>query len=140
LESIPNLIKRKYALSGIIRNSEENKIEIYTKNIIDLIESARIPEDPLEAIDKIIADIRKSALLVADLTEHRQGVYFEAGFALGLGVPVIWTCRDDHKDKIHFDTRQYNCIFWRTPEELKERLINRIEATIPFPKTRVNPL
>ncbi|MBU4404413.1 MAG: nucleoside 2-deoxyribosyltransferase [Candidatus Aminicenantes bacterium] len=90
--------------------------------------------------DKIIADIRKSALLVADLTEHRQGVYFEAGFSLGLGIPVIWTCRDDHKDKIHFDTRQYNCIFWKTPEELKERLINRIEATIPFPETRVNPL
>ncbi len=84
--------------------------------------------------DKIIADISKSALLIADLTGQRQGVYFEAGFAVGIGIPVIWTCRDDHKKKIHFDTRQYNCIFWKNPEELKEKLINRIEATILIKK------
>jgi len=32
--------------------------------------------------------------------------------------------------KLHFDTRQYNHISWETPEELKEKLIARIEATI----------
>jgi hypothetical protein len=42
--------------------------------------------------DKIIADIRRSQFLVADFTGHRQGVYFEAGFALGLGKTVIWSC------------------------------------------------
>lgn len=82
--------------------------------------------------DKIIAEIRKSGLLVADLTENNQGVYFEAGLAMGLGIPVIWTCRKDNFESIHFDTRQYNYIVWENPDELKEKLINRIEATNPI--------
>lgn len=81
--------------------------------------------------DHIIAEIRKSGLLIADFTGNRNGVYFEAGFAMGLGIPVIWTCRKDHIEKVHFDTRQYNHIVWETPEELKEKLTYRIEATIP---------
>ena len=81
--------------------------------------------------DRIIAEIRNSGLLVADFTNHRQGVYFEAGFALGLGIPVIWTCREDELDKAHFDTRQYNHIDWKDPDDLWLRLYNRIRATAP---------
>jgi nucleoside 2-deoxyribosyltransferase len=80
--------------------------------------------------DQIIAEVRRSRFLIADVTGHRQGVYFEAGFAMGLGLPVIWTCRKDHIDECHFDTRQYNHITWETPEELREKLKNRILATI----------
>lgn len=78
--------------------------------------------------DEIIARIRASALVIADFTEHSPGVYFEAGFALGLNLPVIWTCHKDHMDDLHFDIRQYNCIDWETPEELAARLQPRIEA------------
>ena len=60
--------------------------------------------------DHIVAEIRRSVLLVADFTGHRGGVYFEAGSAMGLGIPVIWTCRSDELEKAHFDTRQYNHI------------------------------
>jgi len=81
--------------------------------------------------DRIIAEIRKSGLLVADFTGQRGGVYFEAGFALGLGIPVIWTCRDTDVEKLHFDTRQYNHIVWTSSSDLREKLINRIEATLP---------
>jgi len=80
--------------------------------------------------DRIIAEIRESRFLVADVTGQRQGVYFEAGYAKGLGLPVIWTCREDEKEKCHFDTRQYNHIFWKTPEELRDKLRDRILATI----------
>jgi len=80
--------------------------------------------------DLIISEIRKSHFMVADFTGHRGGVYFEAGFALGLGIDVIWTCREDDKDDLHFDTRQYNHIFWKDEKDLFERLKARIEATI----------
>jgi len=80
--------------------------------------------------DRIIAEIRRSRFLVADVTEHRQPVYFEAGFAMGLGLPVIFTCRSDHIGACNFDTRQYNHIVWESPEDLKEKLKNRIDATI----------
>lgn len=84
--------------------------------------------------DHIVAEIRRSRFLIADVTGHRQGVYFEAGLAMGLGLPVIWTCRKDQIDECHFDTRQYNHITWETPEELREKLRDRILATIGSPR------
>lgn len=80
--------------------------------------------------DEIIAQIRRSMFLVADMTGHRGGVYYEAGFAYGLGLPVILTCRKDALDDLHFDIRQYNCIVWETPEQLRDALTNRIKAAI----------
>lgn len=84
--------------------------------------------------DEIIAEIRRSKFLVADFTQDengaRGGVYYEAGFARGLGIPVFYTCYDGSKDNLHFDTRQFNHILWETPEELCKSLKNRIEAVI----------
>jgi len=81
--------------------------------------------------DRMIAEIRRSGLLVADLTGHRQNVYFEAGFAMGLGIPVIYTCREDEAsdEKVQFDTRQYKYISWTEPTDLRQKLRERIEAT-----------
>lgn len=80
--------------------------------------------------DEIIAQIRQSRFLVADFTGHRGGVYFEAGYAMGRDLPVIWTCRDDDLKELHFDTRQYNFIAWKKPEELYTRLKHRIGAIL----------
>ena len=80
--------------------------------------------------DEIIAGINMSRFLVADFTGHRGGVYFEAGYAMGKGLPVVWSCRKSDIDDLHFDIRQYNCIDWDTPEDLSRRLQNRIEAVI----------
>lgn len=81
--------------------------------------------------DRILADIRKCKFIVADFTGHRGGVYFEVGFAMGLGKPAIFTCRDDCIKEAHFDTNHYNHIVWKTPDDLYERLVSRIKATIP---------
>lgn len=84
--------------------------------------------------DRIIAEIRRSRFLVADFTQGedgaRGGVYYEAGFAHGLGIPVIFTCRQDCIDQVHFDTRQYPHIRYANAEELKECLLARILATL----------
>jgi nucleoside 2-deoxyribosyltransferase len=80
--------------------------------------------------DEIIAQIRRSRFVVADFTGHRAGVYFEAGFALGLNLPVIWSCRRDEIGKLHFDIRQFDCIDWTEPGDLADRLQKRIEAVI----------
>ena len=80
--------------------------------------------------DRIIAEIRRSGLVVADFTGDRGGVYYEAGFAQGLGLPVIFTIRKDEIKRLHFDTRQYNHIAWETPAELRERLHYRVMATL----------
>ncbi|MDO8439975.1 MAG: hypothetical protein Q7S97_01990 [Polaromonas sp.] len=82
--------------------------------------------------DEIMASIRASRFVVSDFTGNRGGVYYEAGFAHGLGLPVIFMCREDALKDMHFDIRQYNCILW-TPEKLedaKAQLRNRILATL----------
>ncbi|MEP3914777.1 MAG: hypothetical protein ABJM34_05635, partial [Parasphingorhabdus sp.] len=84
--------------------------------------------------DEIVAEIKRSRFLVADFTSApkspRGGVYFEAGLALGLGMDVVWCCREDMINEVHFDTRQFNHIVWKTSQELKTKLHKRICATI----------
>lgn len=84
--------------------------------------------------DEILAQIRSSRFSIADFTSEpekpRGGVYFEAGFALGLDRPVIWTAHNRMQQEIHFDTRQYNHIFWSDPLDLREKLHNRIVALL----------
>lgn len=94
---------------------------------LDAIRVDEIPHND-RIDDVILAEIRRADLLVADFTGQRGGVYFEAGFALGLEKPVIWTCREDWFEEVHFDTRQYNFIVWKEHDDLRERLKARIEA------------
>lgn len=91
---------------------------------VDLVEHAG------KIDDEIVAQIRRARFLVADFTGHRAGVYFEAGFAMGLGKPIVWSCKANEIPDLHFDIRQYNCIDWQTPEELRRRLSARISAVI----------
>lgn len=84
--------------------------------------------------DRIIAELRASRFVVADFTQGgtgaRGGVYYEAGFAQALGIPVIFTCRKDCIQDLHFDTRQFNHIDWKDPSDLRERLSVRIKAVV----------
>ena len=116
--------------------------DVYEKGFRPAIEAAgytplRIDQKPDligKIDDEIIAEIRRSRFVVADFTHGdggaRGGVYYEAGFAHGLGLPVIFTCRKDKIGETHFDTRQFNHILWENPEDLREQLTNRIMAAI----------
>lgn len=85
--------------------------------------------------DVIVAQLRLASIVVADFSRHRSGVYFEAGFALGRGIPVVWTCRAADIGDSHFDTRQYNHVVWTDPVELRTKLRDRLIATV---QTRLN--
>jgi hypothetical protein len=108
--------------------------------------------------DEIIAEIRAAKFVIADFTSElferpqqegvqseaktilipRGGVYYEAGFAQGLGKPVIWTVHKDCLDHVHFDTRQFNHIVWTDAADLKRQLYQRITATLgPAPGTEL---
>jgi len=86
--------------------------------------------------DEIVAEIKRSAFVISDFTHGdkgmRGGVYYEAGLAHGLGLPVIFTCREDLFGEIHFDTRQYNHLPWKADQldDFRTALVNRISATI----------
>jgi hypothetical protein len=113
-------------------------LAVYAAAIAPAIEAAqfepRIANRPAhnDQIDAhIIAEIKAAKFVVADVTHGAAGVYFEAGYAIGLTRPVIWMCRRDRKPQdVHFDTQQYNHILWDSPEHLRTELTDRIVATI----------
>ena len=95
---------------------------------IDNVEHAGLIEDA------IIAAIRKARFVVSDFTSGDDGargsVYYEAGFAHGLDLTVIFTCRHDKLKLVHFDTSHFNHIAWTNYENLKTRLQQRIESLV----------
>jgi hypothetical protein len=94
-----------------------------------LIDEQHIDSD-VTINDALIAEIRKSKFVVADFSEHKHGVYFEAGFALGLRKPVIYLCQKDDFANTHFDTNHYPHIIYESPGELIDKLKTKIEAWI----------
>lgn len=85
--------------------------------------------------DRIRAEIQASDFVVADLTHDNLGAYWEAGYAEGLGKPVIYTCEKSkfEKDKTHFDTNHHLTIIWSTqePHLAGESIKATIRATLP---------
>jgi hypothetical protein len=97
----------------------------------------RLDEVPKAGLidDRMRVALRTSRFVVADLTHANRGAYWEAGFAEGLGRPVIYTCREDifREESTHFDTNHLLTVPWhpgklqRAADDLK--LV--IRATLP---------
>lgn len=85
--------------------------------------------------DRIRVEIQTSRFLIADLTHENRGAYWEAGYAEGLGKPVIYTCKKKKfkRLKTHFDTNHHLTILWDDVEPGKagEELKATIRATLP---------
>ena len=68
---------------------------------------------------RIRLQVTASRFVLADLTHENRGVYFEAGYAEGIGRPVIFTCHTDAFDpkmgRPHFDVSHQQCVKWNDP-------------------------
>ena len=84
--------------------------------------------DNEDVCHRMLVEIRKAEIVVADFTELKSGVYFEAGFARALGREVFWTCREDFIRSVHFDTNHYQHIAWAKPIDLRTQLLEKILA------------
>jgi len=83
-----------------------------------------------QIVPEIFYEIQNSKFIVADLCGHRNGVYYEAGYAKGLGKEVILTCRSTDFDGRHFDVAQQSTIIYDSDEDLYKKLLKRIEVTV----------
>lgn len=52
-----------------------------------------------QIVPEIFYEIERAEFVIADLTHHKAGVYYEAGYAKGVGKQVIFTCRKDEFEK-----------------------------------------
>jgi len=95
--------------------------------------------------DRLRVEIRQARFLIADLTHHNNGAYWEAGFAEGLGKPVIYMCRsdvfNDPTSRPHFDTNHHLTVVWSPGEEdaAVQRLKDTIRATLPDEAALTDP-
>jgi hypothetical protein len=81
--------------------------------------------------EEIITGLQQCWLVVADVTHGKNGVYFEAGYGMALGRPVIFSVREDRLlTDVHFDTRQYPHVVWKNEADLREQLAGRIKAAM----------
>ena len=79
--------------------------------------------------------IRDSRFLLADLTNRNPGAYWEAGYAEGLGIPVIYLCKKSEFNALqtHFDTNHHTTIRWDENDmaQSMDELKATIRATFP---------
>lgn len=82
-------------------------------------------------IDNIMREhIRDAAFVLVDLTHDNSGAYWEAGYAEGLGKPVIYLCEREKFDtaKTHFDTNHCTTVIWSIGNE--EGFLAELSATV----------
>jgi hypothetical protein len=77
-------------------------------------------------VAEILRKINEAAFVIADLTELKQNVFFELGFARGLGKKVIATAKEG--TELPFDVKDIPVTFWKAinPKGLREKLVERI--------------
>jgi hypothetical protein len=76
--------------------------------------------------DRILASIAIADHVIVDLTDERPNVFYEAGFAHGLGKIPIYIARAG--TKLHFDLKDYPVIFFASFKQLKDDLEARLRA------------
>lgn len=88
-------------------------------------------------IGEITTEIKDSLALVADLTGNRGGVYYEAGIARGLQlcnhpIKLIFTCCQEFfkSEGVHFDVKGDNIIIYSDENDLKAKLIARLQVVL----------
>lgn len=95
----------------------------------------RLDDEPRAGIidNRLWVEIRRSRRLIADITHENRGAIGEAGFAEGLGMPVIYTCKNGEMEGKHFDIRNCQAVIWDLdePQAAAEALKATIRNSLP---------
>ena len=66
-----------------------------------------------QIVPEMLYQIKNSKFIIAELSHHNNGAYYEAGYALGLGKEVIHICKKSELTSgLHFDVAQVNTIVY----------------------------
>jgi len=131
--------KKRSKVVSIAISSDPEMILVYDEWIMPAITELglesnlvfdRYPKSDFTINDAILARIKKAKFMIADFTHYDAGVYFEAGYALGRGQEVIYTCREDHIGSAKLDTKNFQHLVWKDGADLKKKLMDKIEVYI----------
>jgi len=76
--------------------------------------------------DRILESICKAEFVIVDLSDSRPNVFYEAGYAHGIGKIPIYLAKDG--TRLEFDLKDYPVIFFKNMKQLKDGLEARLRA------------
>jgi hypothetical protein len=82
------------------------------------------PQSNDRITDRILESIRKAEYVIVDLTKSKPNVFYEAGYAHGIGKIPIYVAR--HGTPIEFDLGDYPVIIFKNMTQLKDLLEKRL--------------
>lgn len=92
------------------------------------ITAERVDEPPSNEriTDRILESIQKAEHVIVDLTDSRPNVFYEAGYAQGIGKTPVFIAREG--TRLEFDLKDYPVIFFKGMKQLKDLLENRLRG------------
>ncbi len=72
----------------------------------------------------ILEQIKNSAFAIVELTELKPNVFYELGYAEGLGKKVVVTAKQG--TELPFDVKDIPTIFWEGQKQLKDALRTKV--------------
>lgn len=92
------------------------------------LHAERVDESPSndQITDRILQSIRRAQFVIVDLTNSKPNVFYEAGYAQGLGKTPIYVAREG--TKLEFDLKDYPVIFFKNMKQLKDLLEKRLRG------------
>ena len=79
-------------------------------------------------LPRVLDGIRNSAFVIADVSELSANVFYEVGYAKGLGKDVILIAQKG--TELPFDLKDLPVLFWKNLRELKEGLEKSIKSLV----------
>jgi TIR domain len=145
---VEDIVERKLATLGVVRSHAVEEVDVEDPESVFVIASFAADMEPaFEAIkvaaesvglrafrvkdvagdyritDRILASIRRARFVVVDLTHERPNVYFELGYARGLGKTVITIMREG--TTAHFDVQDWTYLTYSDSRPLERDLVER---------------
>ena len=125
----------QYCFTVMSFKEDEDNYQVFHNGIKPAVESLgveayRVDQNHFTGriTDEIIEKIKKSYFVVAELSHQRPNCYYELGFAHALNKQVIMLI--DDAEKIHFDIKDFNFIVYKSVEDLKQKLLERVKGSI----------
>lgn len=101
------------------------------------LEAYRVDRDPAVEIpiDQIENGIKKAEACLADISTPNPNVWFELGYAIAAGKPVILVCAHEPNRRFPFDIQHRSIIAYRTEsardfEDLKSKITAKLQAAL----------
>ena len=130
---LPPQIQQGYAFIAMAMDKDDHHLVDVLEAIKEAAKDCSIQAERVDDVesneritDRILQSIRRAEFVIVDLTHERPNVFYEAGYAHGLGKVPIFLARAG--TVIHFDIKDYPIIIFRNMRELKDGLRKRLMA------------